>query len=179
MAWRSTRRFRRTRRNLISTQVLMQPSIRLQCSDIMGRYQDLSKGTLSEGHTVLPQTCLTLRHVIDESSPLHTCNGGRSNICAVLCSITAIDGVSGAPVHAAIAYVSPSAAAGDPSILPGIETKPKLCWDLCGKQILAARLRNRWIMAWIVHPTHWLIYAQAGTPSSRICWISRRTARCS
>ena len=121
----------------------MQPSIRLQCSDIMGRYQDLSKGTLSEGHTVLPQTCLTLRHVIDESSPLHTCNGGRSNICAVLCSITAIDGVSGAPVHAAVAYVSPSAAAGDPSILPGIETKPKLCWDLCGNQILAARLPRR------------------------------------
>ena len=116
--------------------VLMQPSIRLQCSDIMGRYQDLSKGALSEGHTVLPQTCLTLRHVIDESSPLHTCNGGRSNICAVLCSITAIDGVSGAPVHAAIAYVSPSAAAGDPSILPGIETKPKLCWDAKFKDML-------------------------------------------
>ena len=116
--------------------VLMQPSIRLQCSDIMGRYQDLSKGTLSEGHTVLPQTCLTLRHVIDESSPLHTCNGGRSNICAVLCSITAIDGVSGAPVHAAVAYVSPSAAAGDPSILPGIETKPKLCWDAKFKDML-------------------------------------------
>ena len=116
--------------------VLMQPSIRLQCSDIMGRYQDLSKGALSEGHTVLPQTCLTLRHVIDESSPLHTCNGGRTNICAVLCSITAIDGVSGAPVHAAIAYVSPSAAAGDPSILPGIETKPKLCWDAKFKDML-------------------------------------------
>ncbi len=154
----------------------MQPSIRLQCSDIMGRYQDLSKGALSEGHTVLPQTCLTLRHVIDESSPLHTCNGGRSNICAVLCSITAIDGVSGAPVHAAIAYVSPSAAAGDPSILPGIETKPKLCWDLCGNQILAARLPVDGVEE---APDSLVDYAQAGTPSSRICWISRRTARCS
>ena len=53
-----------------------------------------------------------------------------------MCSITAIDGVSGAPVHAAVAYVSPSAAAGDPSILPGIETKPKLCWDAKFKDML-------------------------------------------
>ena len=56
----------------------MQPSIRLQCSDIMGRYQDLSKGALSDGHTVLPQTCLTLRHVIEMQR--------RATCCASFCA---------------------------------------------------------------------------------------------
>ena len=84
---------------------LLQPSIRLQSSDIMGvcehdRLQapflsglcsshrrctmadaDLPMKGIQAGHCWVPHTCLTIRHVIDRDSPLHSSNRGKEGIC--------------------------------------------------------------------------------------------------
>ena len=78
---------------------LLQPSIRLQVANTSGTYSDIKMKSIQEGHSVLPPTCLTIRHTIDETSPLHSKNDGQTNISCVLCSVTATESMTGASVH--------------------------------------------------------------------------------
>ena len=108
---------------------------------------DLPMKGIQAGHCWVPHTCLTIRHVIDRDSPLHSSNRGKEGICksrpqeqcadppltlpgagVVTCSVTATDAVSGAPVNAAIAYVS-AEVKNSPDVVFGRELRPRLCWD--------------------------------------------------
>ena len=104
--------------------VLLQPSYRMQSLNTMGVYQDLPMKGIASGHAILPPTCLTIRHVIDADSPLHSSNEAKRCISAVLLSVTATDAASGAPVYAAISYINPDCP--HPSI--SSQNVPKLSW---------------------------------------------------
>eukprot|EP01046_Picozoa_sp_COSAG06_P037476 COSAG06_NODE_4233_length_4446_cov_6.373821_4_plen_214_part_00 len=110
---------------------LIQPSIRLQSCDIRGVYADLPMKGTQEGYCWVPPTCVTIRHAIDQDSPLHSSNSGKGGINVVTCSVTAVDAVSGAPVIAAIAYVSTDQTTGPAAavVRPYSHNKPKLVWD--------------------------------------------------
>ena len=42
---------------------------------------DLPMKGIQAGHCWVPHTCLTIRHVIDRDSPLHSSNRGKEGIC--------------------------------------------------------------------------------------------------
>ena len=104
-------------------------------SSAAGHYFDLPLTNTESGYSILPPNCVTLRHRISESSPLHSCKQGRQSIQGVQVSVCATDATTGGPVYEAAVYVNPEAQSK--LKCPNNPRQPRLEWGAKFKNMIS------------------------------------------